>query len=254
MTEVMQWNGAERRAGSERRTSVEDWINDRRQAERRRGGIGTQHPDPTQSLLDGIDVPDQLAFEPRTASIPLDAPSNDAGVSHVPEASMRAGLAKGLAPQHEPHDAIPSTAAIAGHPLHPSVVPLPIGALTGAMVADLAYAATRDPFFARAGRLLTAAGLVTGAVAAVLGGIDFWTRGQIRSHRAAWLHAAGNAAVLALGALSLGLRARDERTAVLPAGLALSVLSGLALAITGWLGGELSYRHRVGITEQEERA
>jgi uncharacterized membrane protein len=131
-------------------------------------------------------------------------------------------------------------------------VPLPIGALTGALAADVAYAATNDPFFARAGRLLTLAGLVTGALAAVLGGVDFWSKRQIRSHPIAWFHVIGNAVMLVMSGISLGLRVRGGRDATLPAGLALSAASAAVLMVTGWLGGELSYRHRIGLTRSEE--
>ena len=239
MTEVMQWNGVERRDGSDRRHQDLPWHDDRRGGERRRGGFGVRHPNPTEALLRGIHAPAMLTFEPR-AVLERGGPGDTAS-----------SVMQTLAPQHEEHDAIPSTAAIAGHPLHPAVVPLPIGAFTGAVVADVAYAATSDPFFARAGRLLTLAGLVTGALAAVLGGIDFWSRRQIRSHASAWFHVLGNALVLALGGVSLALRTRDERRATVPRGLALSALSAMVLMVTGWLGGELSYRHRVGVAERE---
>ena len=142
MTEVMQWNGVERRDGSDRRTQELPWHDDRREAERRRGGVGVHHPNPTEALLRGIHAPAMLAFEPRAG---LDRSGADAPGEHGRD------LRHTLAPEHEAHDAIPSTAAIAGHPLHPAVVPLPIGAFTGALAADVAYAATGDPFFARAG-------------------------------------------------------------------------------------------------------
>src|SRR5215213_11959365 len=200
MTEVMQWSGVERRDGSDRRHQELPWQDERRQTERRRGGIGVHHPDPTESLLRGIQAPEMLAFEPRAASRGSTDPAGGGGLLHT------------LAPEHGTHDAIPSAAAIAGHPLHPMVVPLPIGAFTGAVAADVAYAATRDPFFARAGRLLTLAGLVTGALAAILGGV------------------------------SIALRSRDGQRATVPAGIALSALSAMVLVVTGWLGGELSYR------------
>ena len=267
--DVGQWSGAERRSGTDRRVQLLEFETpERRQAERRRGGVGTHHPDPTEQLLGGIDQRDTLQFEPAdgTTGDPLAAaaatdhprsgaaPGDDAAVSHVPFASERAAIATGLVPEHEPHDAIPSSAAVAGHPLHPVVVPLPIGSFMGALAADVAFAVTRDPFFARAGRLLTLAGVVTGALAALLGGIDFFSRSQLRSHRAAWLHAGGNAATLALGGVSVALRSRKDRDSVVPAGLALSAISGLILLATGWLGGELSYRHRIGLMERERKA
>src|SRR3954447_24948563 len=199
MDEREQWAGDERRDGGDRRSRFEQWMADeRRLEERRRGGVATRHPDPTQQLLEGIPLPDSLAFQPAqgTTGDQLAAAGafepTDAGVSHMPFSSEASAIAHALAPEHREHGPIPSTAAIAGHPLHPAVVPLPIGALAGALAADLGYALTKDPFFARAGRLLTFAGLVTGGMAAVLGGIDFWTHAQVRSHRAAWLHAAGN--------------------------------------------------------------
>ena len=243
MTEVLQWNGVERRDGSDRRRHPLPWHDDRREAERRRGGFGVHHPNPTEALLRGIHAPAMLAFEPRgaTAWTPgMDGPRGVGGLRHA------------LAPEHETHDAIPSTAAIAGHPLHPAVVPFPIGAFTGALVADVAYAATRDPFFARAGRMLTLAGLVTGAVAAILGGIDFWSTRQIRSHAIAWFHVLGNALVLGLGGISMAVRRDRGGRAVVPGGIALSAVSAMVLVVTGWLGGELSYRHRVGVTDRED--
>jgi uncharacterized membrane protein len=44
------------------------------------------------------------------------------------------------------------------------------------------------------------------------------------------------------------LRRRDPANAIVPVGLALSLLTGGVLLATGWLGGELSYRHRIGVT------
>jgi uncharacterized membrane protein len=144
-------------------------------------------------------------------------------------------------------DAIPSTAAIAGHPIHPLLVPVPIGLLTGALVSDLLYAATRDAFWARASLAMTAGGVVGGLVSAVAGATDFFTKPAIRSHRIAWLHAGGNLAVVALGTTSAALRSRDPAKAVLPAGLLMSLTAATVLLGTGWLGGELVYRERVGV-------
>ncbi len=143
---------------------------------------------------------------------------------------------------------IPSLAAIAGHPIHPMLVPLPIGALSFALVSDVAYAATRDPFWARASTALLAAGIVTGAAAGAVGSIDFTGRSQIRDHGESWIHAGGNIAALALSAVNLAIRRSDAGRGALPTGIVLSAITGGILAVTGWMGGELSYRHRVGVT------
>jgi uncharacterized membrane protein len=143
---------------------------------------------------------------------------------------------------------IPSLAAIAGHPLHPMFVPLPIGAFTFALASDLAYAATRDRFWARASATLLAAGVATGAAAAVLGATDFVGRERVRERGEAWIHAAGNATAIGLSLASLAARRRDPAGAIVPLGLSLSLLTGGLLLLTGWLGGELSYRYKVGVT------
>jgi uncharacterized membrane protein len=143
---------------------------------------------------------------------------------------------------------VESAAAIDGHPIHPMLVPLPIGALVGTVVADLAYARTGDRFWARAARYLTVAGLATGAAAAAPGLIDFISRERIRQRPEAWAHAAGNAVILGLAAVSAALRSRDERSTAAGPGLAISLTSVAILGVTGWLGGELAYRHRIGVT------
>ena len=245
MERAMDWNGAERRTGSDRRVAVMERVDERRHDERRRGGIGTQRPNPLEALLEGIDArpPD-----------PVETAQAAAEGRRAEEAAATRGWLATVRPAHEPHDAIPSVAAVAGHPLHPAVVALPIGAFTGALAADLAFAATGDRFFARGSRLLTGAALATGLVAGALGAVDFVGRRQVRAHTASWVHAGGNVAALGLGAASLVVRAvaRDERSAVLPAGLALSVAAGTVLLVTGWLGGELSYRHRIGVMDRDE--
>jgi uncharacterized membrane protein len=153
----------------------------------------------------------------------------------------------GLRPLEE--EPVPSVAQIAGHPLHPAIVPLPIGMFVGAFVADLAYARTRDRFWARTGHALALAGVGTGLLAGALGATDFVGRDRIRSRGSAWVHGAGNLAAVGLGVGSVLLR-RDRRPeVVVPNGIALSTAIVAILAVTGWLGGELVFRHRVGLAE-----
>jgi uncharacterized membrane protein len=144
-------------------------------------------------------------------------------------------------------EAIESVATIDRHPIHPMLVPLPIASVVGMLACDLAYATTRDPFFARASRHLTDAAIVTGLAAGVFGAMDLTGRERIRRIDAAWFHAGGNLLVIGLAVAGRIARQRDERAAVVPMGLALSAVSAAILGVTGWLGGELSYRHRVGV-------
>ncbi len=179
----------------------------------------------------GDEVPDVV----RIAGRPAADPRSFVGPESTPSRGLRT-------------PPIPSVAAIAGHPLHPMVVPLPIGAFTFALASDVAYAATGDRFWARASTVLIGTGIATGALAGALGATDFAGREQIRDKGEAWFHAGGNVAALGLSAVSLALRRRDPANAIVPVGLALSLLTGGVLLATGWLGGELSYRHRIGVT------
>ena len=144
-----------------------------------------------------------------------------------------------------------STASINGHPLHPMVVPIPIGLLAVAAASDLAHLLTGDAFWARASRWLIGGGLLGGLVAAVLGMVDFRT---IRAARGpvGTAHAAGNATILGLSGVSLLLRQGAPRGVPVLA-MALSAVASGMLALTGWLGGELSFRHGIGVIPDEDR-
>jgi uncharacterized membrane protein len=140
-----------------------------------------------------------------------------------------------------------STVAIGGHPVHPMLVPFPIAFLIGALASDLTYAAVLDGFWARASLWLVAAGLATGALAAAVGAIEFATIKRARGPTGK-VHAIGNAAALLLATISLLLRLRNPESAVVPIGLVLSFLTTGILLITGWMGGELAYRLKIGMT------
>ena len=145
---------------------------------------------------------------------------------------------------------IASTARVAGHPVHPMLVPFPIAFLIGALLADLAFWNTGDPFWAVAGAWLVGAGVVGGALAALAGLTDFLGSRRVRALSVAWIHFLGNATAILLAILNLYLRtaaAPSAAEAVLPWGLALSAAVVAILAVTGWLGWELVYRHGVGI-------
>jgi uncharacterized membrane protein len=142
---------------------------------------------------------------------------------------------------------VPSTASILGHPIHPMLVPFPIAFLVGAFASDLAFWGTADPFWARASVWLVGAGLATGALAALAGLTDFLTIQRVRSLSAAWMHFLGNGAALLLSLWNLLHRLGDPAAGVLPSGLILSLVVVAILLVTGWLGGELAYRHRIGM-------
>lgn len=149
--------------------------------------------------------------------------------------------------------ATPSRAAIGGHPLHPMVVPFPIAFLVGALAADIVFSATSDPFWARAAFWLLAAGIVMGAVAALLGLVDFLSIPRVRSLAIAWVHFLGNGAAVLLAIWNIALRWSDPAAAPTRLAIALSVIVVAILLVTGWLGGELAFRHRIGVVARSSR-
>lgn len=85
-----------------------------------------------------------------------------------------------------------STAQIAGHPLHPMLIPFPIAFFVAAFACDLAFLQSSNAMFATASKWLIGAGLVMAALAAVMGLIDFLGDEQIRTFSTAQWHAGGN--------------------------------------------------------------
>ncbi len=139
-----------------------------------------------------------------------------------------------------------SRAAIGGHPLHPMLIPFPIAFLVTALLTDVVFWRTGNAFWAQASFWLVAAGVVTGLVAAVPGLIDFLGIGRVRELGMAWVHASGNVAAVGLSLVSMLIRWNDPAAGVLPWGLLLSLIVAAVLGVTGWIGGEMSYRHGIG--------
>ena len=144
-----------------------------------------------------------------------------------------------------------TTVRIKGHPLHPLLVPLPIGFFVATLLCDLAFWWTADPLWATAGFWALFVAIVTAAIAAVAGLIDFVGNRKIRALRDAWRHMLGNVVAVVVAIASLMLRWSDGPPSVVPWGLGASILIFVLILYTGWKGGELSYRHRVGMLPDE---
>lgn len=144
----------------------------------------------------------------------------------------------------------PSRAAVLGHPIHPMLVPFPLAFLTGAFLTDLAFWATGDGFWARVSLWLVGSGAVTGLAAGAVGAVDYMGVPRASALGLGKLHAASNVAAIVLALASWLLRLGDPAAAVLPLGLVLSALVAAILGVTGWAGGELAYRYRIGVTER----
>jgi uncharacterized membrane protein len=141
-----------------------------------------------------------------------------------------------------------STAQIAGHPLHPMLIPFPIAFLVGTLVTDVVFQGTDDAFWSRASFWLLAAAITMAALAAIAGFTDFLGERRIRAVSASWYHMIGNVTAVVLSLINFWLRYRDGDSAY-PTVLWISLAVVLLLLFNGWKGWELVYRHRVGVSD-----
>lgn len=137
-----------------------------------------------------------------------------------------------------------------GHPFHPMVVTVPIGAWTASLVFDLVSRwSSRPDVFATGSRWLLGIGILGALVAAVLGFLDYLTiPADTPARRTATTHMVLNLAVTA--ALTLSFLLRDG---VGPVSWGLIVWSAVALAalgLSGWLGGKLTYHYGVRVADE----
>jgi uncharacterized membrane protein len=143
---------------------------------------------------------------------------------------------------------IATTAKIGSHPLHPMLVPFPIVLLSATFACDLAYWQTARPFWAEAAFWSLGAAIVMAALAAVAGFTDFLGNAAVRDLRDAWYHMIGNVTAVVLALISFWIRYQyGVEQGARPWGLVLSTIIVILLVYTGWKGGDLVYRHRIGM-------
>ena len=143
-----------------------------------------------------------------------------------------------------------------GHPLHPALVALPIGAWLASLVFDIAsYVVSEPQFLAEGSRWLIALGVLGALAAAAVGFLDLLAiPGGTRARRIALIHMILNLAVTAAFAIGFLIRG-SEPTAPVPAGpLALSAVALVALGVSGYLGGELAFRYGVRVVDEATQA
>lgn len=144
-----------------------------------------------------------------------------------------------------------------GHPLHPILVTVPIGAWVASLVFDVASRLVADPgFLARGSLWLIGLGVVGALAAALVGFLDLLAIPTgTPVFRTGLLHAGLNLVVTA-GYLAgfLWRRSSDLSTSVGWGPLALSVACLAALAVSGYLGGMLAYRYGVRVADEATQA
>lgn len=145
-----------------------------------------------------------------------------------------------------------------GHPFHPLLVTVPIGAWTASLVFDIASHVTSTPGFLAQGSLwLIAVGVIGALAAACPGFLDlFAIPVPTPAFRTALVHMTLNLTVTVAYAGGFAWRygSYHHPGAVAPGQIALSVVSLATLGVSGYLGGKLSFRYGVRVADEATQA
>ena len=141
---------------------------------------------------------------------------------------------------------------VAGHPVHGATVHAPMGLFMATAIWDVLAIYSGQPIWWQLAYYCLVLGLLATIPAAIAGFIDYLAIPN--GHRAEkvglyHLSAALSASTLYLASLLMrgGSEPVSGRQAI--ASLSLSGSALLLLILGGWLGGELVYKHRIGIDD-----
>ena len=139
-----------------------------------------------------------------------------------------------------------STARIGDHPIHPMLIPCPIVCFILTFVLDVLYL-RGNAGVATATNWLLGIGLVMAALAAVAGLTDFLGDKRIQGADAV-KHMLANVTAVVLELVNLVLRWNNPDF-IASTGVYISGVVVLILIYSGWKGGDLVFRHGVGVRD-----
>lgn len=137
-----------------------------------------------------------------------------------------------------------------GHPLHPVLTDIPIGAWTVTLVLDLLDASQQDRKYAPGADAALAIGLV-GAVGAAITGLADWHKTDGKARKVGLVHGLLNMGASALFATSLALRRQGQQQR--PVAQVCSTAGYLMVSYSAYLGGELVYQQKIGVDRANRR-
>jgi uncharacterized membrane protein len=142
-----------------------------------------------------------------------------------------------------------SKAKIVGHPIHPILIPFPLGLLSTSVVFDVVHLLTGNGKWSEISFWMIAVGVIGGLLAAAFGLIDWLGIPSGTRAKATGLgHGLSNVLMVGLFAVSWVLRSgAPGNPGVLP--IILSFLGVGLASLGGFLGGELVFRMGIGVAE-----
>jgi len=145
-----------------------------------------------------------------------------------------------------------------GHPFHPILVTVPIGAWVASLVFDVASHVVDSPGSLTEGsEWLIAIGILGALAAAAVGLLDlFAIPRDTPAYRTGLLHMSLNLVVVSAYVVNFLWRKGDyaDGAAVRAGPLVLSALSLLLLGASGYLGGKLAFRYGVRVADEQTQA
>lgn len=129
-----------------------------------------------------------------------------------------------------------------GHPLHPALTDVPLGAWTAALALDAMESISGRRELGAGADAAIAIGLAGAAGAAVTGLTD-WSETDGRARKVGLLHGLLNVGATALYTTSLVLRRKQKRSA----GIGFAMLGFAVSSASAYLGGHLVFGEQIGV-------
>ena len=146
-----------------------------------------------------------------------------------------------------------SLASFKGHPLHPIIIPLPIGLWIFSIVSDLIFKfGYGGPVWNDVAFYTLAGGIVGALIAALPGFIDLTDLENPKTKTIAIWHMTINLLAVLLYCVNFWLRMQRPPGDNLP--IVLSVIGIVLIIISGWLGGELVYVRGVAVKQPPDQS
>jgi uncharacterized membrane protein len=143
-----------------------------------------------------------------------------------------------------------------GHPLHPTLVTIPIGAWTACLIFDVvALLGSDDAPFLIGAQWLVGLGILGALAAAVFGLMDFMTlTSGTPAHRTGLVHMSLNLTAVALFTVSFFLRLGDDKQEFATVPFILSLAGYAIVGASGYLGGKLAYHYGVRVADEKTQS
>jgi uncharacterized membrane protein len=148
---------------------------------------------------------------------------------------------------------MPSTASFKNHPLHPIIIPLPIGLWIFSIISDLIFKfGFGGPVWNDVAFYTLGGGIVGALIAALPGFIDLTDIQNPKTKSIALWHMSINLLAVFLYCVNFWLRMHRAPGDNLP--IVLSVIGIVLIIILGWLGGELVYVRGVAVKQPPDQS